>query len=214
MRQLCTADMRSPHVTGVHADVSRERICTECTKSLQQAVLPKQQTKNYVEQISKKKRFAALCLRMRSRDRPPTHYRQTPSVCVLPPTTVTTTSNAHTYLKFKFLKWKCTSTIPVVFTRVLSISCSVGMQSFAPKRSSSSKKLQEKVDMVDCVHESLTVPNHCGAQQGTVATHNSLAMSTSSPIQRKQFCERKADTSTAKAAIVAKLSDLSQCTYC
>jgi len=43
MRQLCTADMRSPHVTGVHADVSRVRICTECVKSLQQAVIPKQE---------------------------------------------------------------------------------------------------------------------------------------------------------------------------
>ena len=54
------------------------------------------------------------------------------SVCVEP----------STYLKFKFLKWKWTSTIPVVLTRVLSISCSVGMQSLAPKRCTSSKKLQ------------------------------------------------------------------------
>ena len=32
-----------------------------------------------------------------------------------------------TYLKLRFLKWKWTSTIPVVFTLVLRISCSVGM---------------------------------------------------------------------------------------
>lgn len=31
-----------------------------------------------------------------------------------------------THLKFKFLNEKCTSTIPVVFTLVRSISCSVG----------------------------------------------------------------------------------------
>jgi len=33
----------------------------------------------------------------------------------------------YTYLKLRFLKWKCTSTMPVVLTRVRSISCSVGM---------------------------------------------------------------------------------------
>lgn len=32
----------------------------------------------------------------------------------------------NTYLKLRFLNEKCTSTIPVVFTRVLRMSCSVG----------------------------------------------------------------------------------------
>lgn len=48
----------------------------------------------------------------------------------------------HTYLKFRFLKEKCTSTMPVVLTRVLRMSCSVGWYSLAPKRSRSSRKLQ------------------------------------------------------------------------
>ena len=34
--------------------------------------------------------------------------------------------NTSTYLKFRFLKEKWTSTIPVVLTRVLKMSCSVG----------------------------------------------------------------------------------------
>lgn len=49
---------------------------------------------------------------------------------------------SRTYLKLRFLNEKCTSTIPVVLTRVRRISCSVGWYSFAPSRSKSSKKLK------------------------------------------------------------------------
>lgn len=48
-----------------------------------------------------------------------------------------------THLKFKFLNEKWTSTIPVVFTLVLNISCSVGWYSLAPNLSKSSKKLKK-----------------------------------------------------------------------
>ena len=44
-------------------------------------------------------------------------------------------------LKFKFLNEKWTWATPVVLTRVLKISCSVGWYSFDPSRSRSSKKL-------------------------------------------------------------------------
>lgn len=55
-----------------------------------------------------------------------------------------------TYLKLRFLKEKWTSTIPVVFTRVLRISCSVGWYSLAPNRSKSSRKLWETINSWKC----------------------------------------------------------------
>ena len=54
-----------------------------------------------------------------------------------------------TYLKFRFLKEKWTSTIPVVLTLVLKMSCSVGWYSLAPSLSRSSKKLKWNKDKLD-----------------------------------------------------------------
>ena len=48
------------------------------------------------------------------------------------------------YLKLRFLNEKWTSTIPVVLTLVLRMSCSVGWYSLAPRRSKSSKKLENE----------------------------------------------------------------------
>lgn len=42
-------------------------------------------------------------------------------------TNIKKTKKMITYLKFKFLNEKCTSTIPVVLTRVRKMSCSVGI---------------------------------------------------------------------------------------
>jgi len=68
--------------------------------------------------------------------------------------------------------------------------------------------------VVDCVHESLTVPNDHGMQEGTAVTHNIIAMSTSSPTQRKHFWGRKAEISTATKTILLQSLKSTYCPLC